>query len=139
MSASVDYGPSPATHAGRFGEYSAPRPCACGCSHTDRATYWQHRLAAEERVAGEQSAAAPAATRAPTSSDLRRRVLERTEQDGEPRYYVCGLCAHYWLAPQRPTRCEHCHRPMPLAVPIESEAHAQTFSQAVLDYLESTR
>lgn len=29
--------------AAPFGHYAAPRECVCGESHTDRATYWQHR------------------------------------------------------------------------------------------------
>lgn len=31
------------------GSYSVPRPCLCGKSHLDRATYWKHRLEAEAK------------------------------------------------------------------------------------------
>lgn len=44
---------APVKFAGRFGEYSVPRPCPCGSSHADRATYWSHRLDAEERAESE--------------------------------------------------------------------------------------
>lgn len=74
----------------------------------------------------------------PTSAELRGRVLAQLEQDGEPLYYVCGLCGHYFCTPEQPTQCESCRRPMPICVPLSTEADAATFSHAVLEYLRGT-
>jgi hypothetical protein len=49
------------------------------------------------------------------------------------RYFVCGVCAHFWSAPEHPEECENCRRGGYCLVPEATVEAAEDASQAVLD------